>query len=624
MDGRQDKVAGAMKLLADGDRDGATVLLRAALADAPDDPDGLHGMACVARASGRPDLAIGLAGRAIAILPAAHFHITLGCALQEQGHLEPARAALHVATLREPRDPRAHAALAAVLGESGRWAEAEASLRVALDLRPADTALLLDWGRAAILAGGTDVVPRLAAGRFVAEDAGRLHELAGLLSERGVHEQAERLYRLVRDLCPECGAAWANHGAVLFALNRHEDALAALEQADRLAPDVAETLNNLGLVLMALGHLPRAGEVLARARRAAPDDVRIAINDATILADLGADGEADRLLRGVLADPVAAGGMEGVRAVFNRGTLQLARGDLADGWRSFEARTLLLPETRWPDIGPWDGSALPHGRLLLHAEQGIGDAIQFLRYLPVCLRRVRVVLVLPPSLHRLVRSMPDPDGLIASRCVLLPPGASVPDDVVARCGLLSLPHLLDVAEVPPFAPYLLPSGFEGAVSRIGVCWAGNPAFRFDRRRSIAPAMLAPLGDVAGLSFVSLQHGAVAEDRPFAMESVGMGDWLETARVIAGLDLVVTVDTAIAHLAGAMGRPVWLLNRFGGDWRWSEAFDRAEPPRWGNGTSRWYPSLEQFRQTEPEEPDDAWRAPIRMLCGALARWRRGDL
>ncbi|MBB2166581.1 tetratricopeptide repeat protein [Gluconacetobacter sp. 1b LMG 1731] len=624
MDGRQDKVAGAMKLLADGDREGATVLLRAALADAPDDPDGLHGMACVARASGRPDLAIGLAGRAIAILPAAHFHITLGCALQEQGHLEPARAALHVATLREPRDPRAHAALAAVLGESGRWGEAEASLRAALDLRPADTALLLDWGRAAVLAGGTDVVPRLAAGRFVAEDAGRLHELAGLLSERGRNAQAERLYRLVRDLCPERGAAWANHGAVLFALNRHEDALAALEQADRLAPDVAETLNNLGLVLMALGHLPRAGEVLARARRAAPDDVRIAINDATILADLGEDGEADRLLRGVLADPVAAGGMEGVRAVFNRGTLLLARGDLAEGWRSFEARTLLLPETRWPDIGPWDGSALPHGRLLLHAEQGIGDAIQFLRYLPLCLRRVRVVLVLPPSLHRLARTMPDPDGLIASPCLLLPPGASVPDDVVARCGLLSLPYLLDVAEVPPFAPYLLPSGVEGAAFRVGVCWAGNPAFRFDRRRSIAPAMLAPLGDVAGLRFVSLQHGAVAEDRPFAMETVGMGDWLETAQVIAGLDLVVTVDTAIAHLAGAMGRPVWLLNRFGGDWRWSEAFDRAEPPRWGNGTSRWYPSLEQFRQTEPEEPDDAWRAPIRMLCGALARWRRGDL
>ncbi|MFT8777035.1 MAG: glycosyltransferase family 9 protein, partial [Gluconacetobacter liquefaciens] len=309
---------------------------------------------------------------------------------------------------------------------------------------------------------------------------------------------------------------------------------------------------------------------------------------------------------------------------FNRGALLLARGELAEGWRSFEARTLLLPETRWTDIGPWDGSALPHGRLLLHAEQGIGDAIQFLRYLPFCLRRVRVVLVLPPSLYRLVRTMPDPDGLIASRCMVLLPGASVPDDVVARCGLLSLPYLLDMAEVPPFAPYLLPSGRDGAVFRVGVCWAGNPAFRFDRMRSIAPAMLAPLGDVAGLSFVSLQHGAVAEDRPFAMETVGMGDWLETAQVIAGLDLVVTVDTAIAHLAGAMGRPVWLLNRFGGDWRWSAGFDRAESPRWGNGTSRWYPSLEQFRQTEPEGPGDAWRAPIRMLCGVLARWRHADL
>ncbi|MFW7267081.1 tetratricopeptide repeat protein [Gluconacetobacter sp. Hr-1-5] len=613
-----------MRLLADGDREGATSLLRAALAEAPDDPDSLHGMACVARASGRADLAIGLAGRAIAILPAAHFHITLGCALHEQGHLEPARAALHVATLREPRDPRAHAALAAVLGEIGRWAEAEESLRAALALRPADTALLLDWGRAAILAGGADVAPRLAAGRFVVEDAGRLHELAGLLSERGRHGQAEMLYRRVRDLCPEQGAAWANHGAVLFALNRHEEALAALEQADRLAPDVAETLNNLGLVLMALGHLARAGEALARARRAAPDDVRIAINEATILGDLGEDGAAERLLRGVLADPVAAGGVEGARAGFNLGTLLLARGDLAEGWRAFEARTHLLPETRWPDILPWDGSALPRGRLLLHAEQGIGDAIQFLRYLPLCLRRVGVVLVLPPSLHRLARTMPDPEGLIASRCTLLLPGVPVPDDVVARCGLLSLPFLLEVAEVPPFVPYLLPCGFERTGSRVGLCWAGNPAFRFDRRRSIAPAMLAPLGAVAGLSFVSLQHGAVAEDRPFAMEAAAMGAWLETAQVIAGLDLVITVDTAIAHLAGAMGRPVWLLNRFGGDWRWSAAFDRVAPPRWGNGTSRWYPSLEQFRQSVPEAPDEAWREPVLALRGALERWRDRDL
>ncbi|MBB2179092.1 tetratricopeptide repeat protein [Gluconacetobacter tumulicola] len=628
MDGRRDRVAGAMRLLADGDRDGATSVLRAALAEAPDDPDILHGMACVARASGRPDLAIGLAGRAIAILPAAHFHITLGCALWEGGHQEPARAALHVATLREPRDARGHAALAAVLGEMGRWGEAEASLRAALGLRPADTALLLDWARAAIMGDGVGIWPRLEASarRFVAQDAGRLHELAVLLSERGRHGEAEILYRLVRDLCPDQGAAWANHGAVLFALNRHEEALAALEQADRLAPDVPETLNNLGLVLMALGHLPRAGEALAAARRCAPADVRIVVNDATILTDMGEVAAAERLLRGVLAEPEAARGAEGARAEFNLGTLLLARGRMAEGWRHLEARERLLPEMRWPALAPWDGSALPHGRLLLHVEQGVGDAIQFLRYLPSCLRRVGVVVDLPPALHRLVRTMPDPEGLIASRCVVLPDGTPVPDDVVVRCGLLSLPHLLGMAEVPPFVPYLLPPVPEGArvgAPRVGLCWAGNPAFRFDRRRSIPPQMLALLGDVGGVCFVSLQHGAAAGDPPFAMEPAATGDWLDTARVVAGLDLVITVDTAMAHLAGAMGRPVWLLNRFGGDWRWSAAFDRAEAPRWGNGTSRWYPSLEQFRQDGPEVPACAWQASIAALRAALECWRCVD-
>ncbi|MBB2160347.1 tetratricopeptide repeat protein [Gluconacetobacter sacchari] len=595
MDGRQDEVAGAMARLAEGDRDGAASVLRAALARAPDDPEILHGMACVARASGRADLAIGLAGRAIAILPAAHFHITLGCALHEQGHLEPARAALRVATLREPRDVRGHAALAAVLGAMGRGAEAEASLRAALALRPADAALL--------------------------------HGLAARLSGRGAHGEAEDLYRRVRDLCPEEGAAWANHGAVLFALNRHEEALAVLERADGLVPDVAETLNNLGLVRMALGHLPQAGVALARAARLAPEDARIAVNRATILAELGEDGAAERLLRGVLADPVAAGGAEGARAAFNLGTVLLARGDLAAGWRFFEARTRLLPEGRWPDIAPWDGVAPPRGRLLLHAEQGVGDALQFLRYLPYCLERARVVLELPPELQRLVGTTPDPDGLIASRCTVLRPGGSVPGDVVARCALLSLPHLLGMAEPPPFAPYLLPAlsaGAGGGERRVGVCWAGNPAYRFDRRRSIPPEELAPLGEVAGVRFVSLQHGVAAGDPPFAMEAAASGDWLETARAIAGLDLVVTVDTAIAHLAGAMGRPVWLLNRFGGDWRWSAAFDRAERPCWGDAASRWYPSLDLFRQAGPDMPACAWRGPVAAVCAALSRWRDGRL
>lgn len=624
-----DSAARAMALLEAGDRDGALALLHAALSARPAcrDADVLHGMACVARAAGRPDLAIGLAGKAVALLPAAHFHITLGCALREQGHVEEARAALAVAVLREPRDARAHAALAGALGELGRWAEAEASLRAARALCPGDMALLLEWARACIHGGDhAAATAEIVAGadRFAPDHAGALHGLATLLADRGQPAGAEALYRQIVRLLPDDGAAWANHGAALFALNRHEDARVALEHAAALAPGVAETQNNLGLVLMALGHLPQARTALERARILAPGDARIAVNAATILDELAEGDAAEALYRAVLRDPILAREAEGARAQFNLGTLLLARGAYAEGWRHLEARSRLLPPMRGQGVAEWDGASLPRGRVLLYAEQGLGDAIQFLRYLPDCLRRASVVLDVPHSLHRLLQTMPDPDGQIATRCTVLPPGDPLPDDVVARCGLISLPHRLGMTDIPPFAPYLLPAPAPdlGERPRVGLCWAGNPSFRFDRRRSIPAHRLAPLADVPGLFFVSLQHGPAAAAPPFALERSAEGDMLDTARIVAGLDLVITVDTAIAHLAGAMGRPVWLLNRFGGDWRWSATFDRAEPPRWGDRGSRWYPSLEQFRQHQPDDPDTAWAAPIEAVHAALLRWRVG--
>jgi Flp pilus assembly protein TadD len=593
-----------------------------------DEADILHDMACAARAAGRPDLAIGLAGKAIALLPAAHFHITLGCALREQGHGEEARAALAVAILREPRDARAHAALAGVLGDLERWAEAEASLRAARALRPGDVALLLDWAHARTHAGGPDVGSDIVAraDALTPDHAGPLHGLAILLSNRGQPGQAEALYRLIVRLRPDDGAAWANHGAVLFALNRHEEARAVLDHAVALAPGNAETWNNLGLVLMALGHLPQARNALERARALAPGDIRIAVNAATILTELAENAAAEALNRAVLADPSTARGPDGARADFNLGTLLLARGLRAEGWRHLEARSRLLPPGRHQDMPEWDGSALASGRVLLQAEQGLGDTIQFLRYLPECLRRVPVVLDVPKSLHRLLRRVPDADAPSAARCTILPPGAPVPDDVVARCGLPSLPHRLGMADIPAFTPYLRPTAWPvverpgGGFPRVGLCWAGSPSFRFDRRRSIPAHRLAPLADVTGLSFVCLQHGRASDPSPFALERSPDGDMLATARTIAGLDLVITVDTAVAHLAGAMGRPVWLLNRFGGDWRWSAAFDRGTPPRWGDRGSLWYPSLEQFRQHRPDDPDTAWTGPIAAVRAALLRWR----
>ncbi|WP_244959727.1 tetratricopeptide repeat protein [Gluconacetobacter azotocaptans] len=629
-----DLVALGLARLEAGDRDGALEHFRDVLTRTPGDPDALHGMACAARAAGRPDLAIGLAGKAIAALPAAHFHITLGRALHEQGHLEEARAALSVATLREPRDPRAHAALAGVLEAQGARAEAEVSLRRAVALRPRDPAPMLELAQLRTRGGDrpggialTRQAVALAPDRVESLDA-----LAALLAGAGQAEEAEPVYRDILRLRPADPAAWANHGAALFGLNRHDAARAALEHAARLAPEVAETQNNLGLVLMALGHLPEAHAALAAARALRPEDSRIAVNAATVLADLSRTGEAEDLCRAVLARADAGADLDAARARFNLGTLLLARGAGAEGWRCLEARSRLIPITddRGGNIPDWDGSAIESGAVLLRAEQGLGDTIQFLRYLPQAARRARLVLDIPESLHRLVRTMPDPDGTLWPRCRLLAPGAPPPPDIVARCGLISLPDRLGMPDVPAFSPYLLPTMARArqaaGVVRVGLCWAGNPSYRFDRRRSVSPAMLAPLGEVAGVSFVSLQHDDSGEGGaaglPFALERPAQGDLLATARTIAGLDLVITVDTATAHLAGAMGRPVWLLNRFGGDWRWSAYFDLSTPSPWGNRGSRWYPSLHQFRQMRPDPPAHAWDEPVARMRDALARWRDG--
>ncbi|MBB2201166.1 tetratricopeptide repeat protein [Gluconacetobacter tumulisoli] len=627
-------VATGLACLEAGDRDGALRHFRAALSRAPGDPEAVHGLACVARAAGRPDLAIGLAGKAIATLPAAHFHITLGRALQERGHLEEARAALSVATLREPRDPRAHAALADVLEAQGAETQAEASLRRAIALRPRDPVLMLNLAHLRIRGG--DRLGGLALARqavaLAPDRVESLGALATLLAGAGRAEEAEAVFRDIVRLRPDDAAAWANHGAALFALNRHEVARTALEHAARLAPEVAETQNNLGLVLMALGHLPEAHAALAAARALNPEDSRIAVNVATVLAELSRTGEAEELCRAVLARADAGTDLDAARARFNLGTLLLARGAGAEGWRCLEARSRLIPladNFRGRDIPEWDGSVVESGAVLLYAEQGLGDTIQFLRYLPQAVRRTQLVLDIPASLHRLVRTLPDPDGTVWSRCRLLPPGAEPSADIVARCGLMSLPDRLEIPDVPAFSPYLLPvpagrASDSSGVSRVGLCWAGNPSYRFDHRRSVPLGTLAPLGDVVGVSFVSLDHGdtggTIGNDVPFALEWPPQGDLLTTARTIAGLDLVITVDTAIAHLAGAMGRPVWLLNRFGGDWRWSVHFDTPTPSPWGDRGSRWYPSLHQFRQMRPEPPDRAWDEPVTRMRDALARWR----
>lgn len=583
MSSHREKAAQALRHHQSGALVEAELLYRAVLAVRPDHADSLYGMGVLARGSGRAEVAVAFIGRAIRSRPeAGHYYVDLGLALRELGHLEPARAALAVAVLRVPDDPRARLGLAMALDALGRDGEAADQ---------AEAAIRLDGQ------GG---------------DVAAWHLLATLQGRLGRLDEAEAAFRRTMALRPQDPAPVANLGGLLFERGRLDEALLLLREAARLGDPTAATRSNLGLVLMALGQLVEAEQELAAAADLAPDQDGILVNQASLLIELGRGDEADRCLERVLqqADP---GSADAARARFNRSTIRLGEGRLSEGWVDFEARRGLLPRpaVALPD---WDGGVLPPGgTVLLTVEQGLGDALQFLRAVPAASERAPVILVLPPPLLRLGRS------LHSDRCRVVADG----DPAIAICSvqasLLSLPHLLQQWAPAPVAPYLQAPAAELARwrdwtgrlpgLRVGLCWAGSPGYRFDRRRSIPRAALQPLVGIPGVTLVSLQPGA-GPDPDLVAPHVPLDDLATTAGLLACLELVISVDTSIAHLGGALGRPVWLLNRYGGDWRWRDGL--LDP----DGRSLLYPSVRQFRQARPLPPEQAWQEPVARVAAAL--------
>ncbi len=611
------RISEALRHLDGGDARRAFSELTVLRAEAPDDPLLLHALARAAYGLGRFDLAAGSAGQAVRHDPRPAFHITLGLALLALGHVEPARAALHVAVLGAPDLPEARLAYAEGLEAAGQFAEAETELREVVRLQPLEAGMRLVLARFLARRGRPDEALRVLgdARRLAAEDDVAIRqEQVSLLALTGAMDEAVRVSAEICAVLSDNPAAAANHGAVLFSAGRPEEARAMLGHAVSLAAPTAETLTNLALADMALGDLLSADQAFSEAARLRPDDTRIALNRGTLLNELGQRRSAEMLFDRVIA--AVPGTMDAERARFNRGTTELAEGRFREGWRDFEARRSLLASLPRADLPDWNGRELA-GRVLLCGEQGLGDFIQFLRYVPLALERAPVCLVVPEVLLRLVtesQSLPVWKEYFRSGRLVVTQNVPV-EGVVAKASLLSLPWLLGQGAPPPFAPYL--QSRSGAVAdrlhpglRVGLCHAGSAAYRFDRRRSVPLAGLAPLLAVPSVRWVSLQPG----EMPEGFEALPVGDMATTATVMAGLDLIVTVDTAMAHLGGATGRPVWLLNRYGGDWRWAEG-NRADGPD-GAPRSLWYPSVRIFDQMAPDLPAVAWREPVGAVAGAL--------
>ena len=507
------------------------------------------------------------------------------------------------------------AELIAELRASGRLKKAETLIKQSLRANPDDAIALYQYGLIARDKGRTErAIQLLQKATDAHPDAPEIRCDLGLaLKAAGRFEEAVDAQKSVTDLLPTSARTWSNFGSALLAAQRYEEAIAAFIQAIALDSHDAELHYNLGNAFLRSGDPATAEGAFLRALKFQPNHIGALTNLGSALKDQGQLDEAEAILRGAaVLDP------DNVDLNWNLAIVLLTAGKYLEGWQAYEARRRLPGFAVNPQkTPPWPGTALNGKRLLVHAEQGVGDTIQFCRYLRCLPDNVDDVVFQVPS--RLVPLM----GSVRANVTLTDKAASA-----HRCDvetpLLSLPHLTGPAD--PFALetgcYLQPdaerlsnwrerlNGHDGPT--IAICWQGNPDYRYDKFRSIPLEEFAPLAVRADTRLISVQQGegcAQIEELDWRDRIIHLGGeidqesaFIDTAAILATVDLVITSDTVISHLAGALGVPVWVALSQVPDWRWGLT-----------GTSTpWSPSMRLFRQ----ETQGDWKPVFAAMTNAL--------
>jgi tetratricopeptide (TPR) repeat protein len=524
----------------------AVARLEALLRQRPDDPNALNNLAVHARALGDTSRATALLRRAIAVDAAnPAYHANLGNACAAAGDSDGAIEAYRAALACDPGRPAAAIQLAGALHRARRLEEGAA---VAAD------ALTRDPG------------------------SGALHNVLGaLLNSQRRYEAAAAHFRQAIALAPDRIDARINFAIAAMQLGQHQSALAELDAAIAAAGESAELLAHQGQALVSMGRLR--------------------------------DG-LDRITRALALDP---GNLD---ARLGRSRALFLLGEYESAWQAYDARWL-RPDNPRPDVGiPLWQDEDPAGRAIFVVnEQGLGDTINFCRFLPMLAARARRVCLAcqEPLVDLLRTSLPG---------VQVVPAGKRPRDLEFAIPLLDLPPRLGrFAPWWPGAAYLkasrpspvaLPSDGK---RKVGLVWAGNPDHGNDRFRSLGLESLLFLGGDPRVRLVALQKGPAAAARTrLGAEALIMDagerlySFADTAALIERLDLVIAVDTAVAHLAGAMGKPAWILLPAAPDWRWGVAGER----------SGWYPSLRLFRQQTIGD----WTGPLAALRDAWTTWLDG--
>jgi len=539
--------------------------------------------------------------------------------------------------------------LASISTQRGRPAEAEALLRQAIARQPNSTTALFGLGNT-LQAQGRFEEAKACFERALAIDPNQPeaeHNLGNALLSLGRHGEAIARYQRAIALKPGYAEAHYHTGYALQAQDRHEEAITWYEKAVALKPGYAEAYNNLGNALRALGRETEAIARYEQAIGAQRNYVEAHINLASVLLSLNRPEAAIARCQVLLAirpdfaeaqhalgralqalgrhqEAVAAYrhatalDPRHFEAYWREGQARLTLGELPEAWRQWEYRLLLptskrreFPRPQW--LGDTD---LAGKRVFLYAEpgEGFGDTIQFARYVPLVARRgAAVTLEVQPALAPLLRQMEGVSRVTA-------PGEA-PADFDYHCPLMSLPFAFKtaMATIPAEMPYLTAPREKidrwgirlesGRAPRIGIAWSGRPRQGEFRNRPIPLRLLAAILETPGLRFIALQKelregdAALLQAHPRVINlGPELEDFSDTAAIISLLDLVISVDTSVAHLAGALGKPVWILLQYAADWRW--LLERHDSP--------WYPSARLFRQ--PKIGD--WESVIPRVHDAL--------
>jgi tetratricopeptide (TPR) repeat protein len=450
--------------------------------------------------------------------------------------------------------------------------------------------------------------------RDVPDYLGAIFLLGVIRHQLGDQTQAEAWFRRVVALNSDMAEAHCNLGAVLRAQRRWEEAAECYRKALARRSDYAAAHQNLADVLNQLGQYEEARKYGQAAVGLEPAMAEAWNTLGNILYRSGDGAAAEQHYRTALRHKPGL-----ALAHFNLAVALLARGEFAEGWKEYEWRLALDAgrAKRWEWVPRWGGEALGGRGIVLYADQGDGDTMQFVRYVPLVQQRGgRIVVECSAAAARLIRSMSGVEVMVAGGDVRVGAGVAV------QCPLGSLPEVIGTTAgtIPEQVPYLRAQeadlarwgqrmALEPAGLRVGLVWAGSPHHAKDALRSIPLRAFDGLLAMEGVRFYSLQKGEAAAQ---ARELAGgrrlvdwhkeLTDFAETAAVVAGLDVVITVDTAVAHLAGALDKPTWVLLHDRPDWRWGHA----------GATSAWYPTMRLFRQARAGD----WQGVITEVGASL--------